>query len=98
MMLERILSILVEGWGWMLLKGAAMTLFISIVGMGRGTTIGIAGASLRLYGPRPLGWLVRLHTTVTRSIPELLIIYLLSLASHHRPTDLDYLLDLEELF
>src|SRR5690625_17629 len=98
MMLERILSILVEGWGWMLLKGAAMTLFISIFGMALGTAIGIAGASIRLYGPRPLGWPVRLYTTVTRSIPELLIIYLIFFGSVHGATDLAYLLDIDELF
>jgi len=97
-MLERILSILFEGWGWMLLKGASMTLFISIFGMALGTVIGIAGASVRLYGPRPLGWLVRLYTTVTRSIPELLIIYLIFFGSVHGATDLAYWLDLDELF
>src|SRR5690625_3280365 len=97
-MLERILALLFEGWGWMLLKGAAMTLFISIFGMALGTAIGIAGASIRLYGPRPLGWLVRLYTTVTRSIPELLIIYLIFFGSVHGATDLAYLLDIDELF
>src|SRR5690625_6756238 len=97
-MLERILALLFEGWGWMLLKGAALTLFISSFGMALGTAIGIAGASIRLYGPRPLGWLVRLYTTVTRSIPELLIIYLIFFGSVHGATELAYLLDLDELF
>lgn len=97
-MFERMLPILLEGWGWMLLKGASMTLFIAIFGMLLGTIIGIAGASIRLYGPRPLGWLVRLYTTVTRSIPELLIIYLIFFGSVHSATDLAYLLDIDEAF
>lgn len=46
-MFERMLPILLEGWGWMLIKGAFMTLFIALFGMLLGTFIGIAGASIR---------------------------------------------------
>jgi len=82
----------------MLLKGASMTLFIALFGMALGTAIGIAGASIRLYAPRPFGWLVRIYTTVTRSIPELLIIYLIFFGSVHSATDFAYYLGIDEVF
>ena len=40
-MLETILSVLRDGWGWTLLRGAVMTLLISILGMALGIVIGI---------------------------------------------------------
>lgn len=82
-MLETLLHILNAGWGWMFLRGATMTLFISVVGMALGVVIGITGASIKLNGPRWLSGLVSLYTTITRSIPELLIIYLLFFGSIH---------------
>lgn len=82
-MLDTLIRILHEGWGWMFLRGAAMTLFISVMGMALGVVIGITGASIKLSGPRWLSGLVSLYTTITRSIPELLIIYLLFFGSIH---------------
>lgn len=82
-MLETLLRILNEGWGWMFLRGALMTLFISVFGMALGVIIGITGASIKRNGPSWLGGLVSLYTTITRSIPELLIIYLLFFGSIH---------------
>src|SRR5699024_8868728 len=93
-MLERIVVHLFEGLVYMLLKGATMILFILFFTTYHDSVVG----SIRLYVPRPMGWLVRLYTTVTRSIPELLIIYLIFFGSVHGATDLAYLLDLDELF
>lgn len=76
-MLETVIRILHEGWGTMLLRGTAMTLIISVCGMALGTVIGIAGASIKHSGPWWLAKVVSLYTTVVRSIPELLVIYLL---------------------
>lgn len=76
-MLDTVLRILNEGWGAMLLRGTAMTLILSALGMALGTAIGIAGASIKQNGPRFLAYGVSIYTTVVRSIPELLIIYLL---------------------
>ncbi|NYT84891.1 ABC transporter permease [Pollutimonas harenae] len=87
-MLETILSVLREGWGWTLLRGAVMTLLISIVGMALGIVIGILGASIKTSGPKLLGLLVSVYTTVVRSIPELLIIYLLFFGSVQAVSDL----------
>jgi octopine/nopaline transport system permease protein len=87
-MLETIQSVLREGWGWTLLRGAAMTLLISILGMALGIVIGIAGASIKTSGARVPGLLVSAYTTVVRSIPELLIIYLLFFGSVQAAADL----------
>lgn len=93
-MLETILEVLREGWGWTLLRGAAMTLLISALGMALGVCIGIAGASIKTAGPRLLGLLVSIYTTVVRSIPELLIIYLLFFGSIRAAGDIADLLDM----
>lgn len=96
-MLETLLRILNDGWGWMFLRGAAMTLFISVLGMALGVLIGVTGASIKLNGPRWLGGLVSLYTTITRSIPELLIIYLLFFGSIHSVSQLGDFFQMEEL-
>lgn len=76
-MTETALKILHEGWGLMLLRGAAMTMLISCFGMALGLLIGIAGATVKVSGARFASLLVSGYTTIVRSIPELLIIYLL---------------------
>ncbi|MCX5592254.1 ABC transporter permease [Alcaligenes endophyticus] len=76
-MLDTIINVLREGWGWMFLRGASMTLLISVLGMFLGVVIGISGASLKISAPAPVKALVTAYTTIVRSIPELLIIYLL---------------------
>src|SRR5690606_21917647 len=83
-----ILDILNQGWGWMLLRGTAMTLLISVFGMALGIAIGIAGATIKVSGPRLLSFLVSCYTTVVRSIPELLIIYLLFFGTIQSISDL----------
>src|SRR5690606_38475731 len=95
-MLETILSVLGEGWGWTLLRGAGMTLLISALGMALGIVIGILGASIKTTGPKFLGLLVSCYTTIVRSIPELLIIYLLFFGSVQAMADLAYALNWED--
>lgn len=96
-MLDTFLRILNDGWGWMFLRGALMTLFISVFGMALGVLIGVAGASLKRNGPWWLSGLVSLYTTVTRSIPELLIIYLLFFGAIHPIAQLGDWFSAEEL-
>lgn len=72
----------------MLLQGAAMTVFISIFGMALGVVIGITGASIRVSRNKTLGLLVKGYTTVVRSVPELLIIYLLYFGSVQTAADI----------
>jgi octopine/nopaline transport system permease protein len=95
-MLETILSVLREGWGWTLLRGTAMTVFISVAGMALGIVIGIAGASIKTSGFKPLSMLVSLYTTVVRSIPELLIVYLLFFGSVQAAADLADMLNWQD--
>lgn len=95
-MLDTILEVLREGWGWTLLRGTAMTLLISVLGMLLGVIIGIAGASIKTSGPKAASLLVSVYTTVVRSIPELLIIYLLFFGSVQTASDLAYALGLED--
>ena len=87
-MIDTILGVLRDGWGWTLLRGTAMTLLVSVLGMALGVLIGILGASIRTSGPKTLGLIVRLYTTLVRSIPELLIIYLLFFGSVQAASDL----------
>uniref|UniRef100_UPI0033403F62 ABC transporter permease n=1 Tax=Castellaniella defragrans TaxID=75697 RepID=UPI0033403F62 len=72
-----LIDILQSGWIGMLLRGAAMTIFISLCGIVLGMTIGIAGAAAKINGGRLTRGLVSLYTLIVRSVPELLIIYLL---------------------
>ncbi len=81
----------------MLLRGAGMTVFVSLCGICLGTLIGIGGASLKTNGNLLARSLVSIYTLLIRSIPELLIIYLLFFASVQPAADLADWLDLDEL-
>lgn len=72
----------------MLLKGAGMTIFISVFGITLGMLIGIAGATIKTKGNRLMRGLVSLYTLIVRSVPELLIIYLLFFGSVQALADL----------
>lgn len=95
-MLETAYTIWQEGWGLMLLRGAWMTVCISICGMILGVLIGITGAGIKINGPLPTKWLISAYTTVVRSIPELLIIYLLFFGTIHIASDIADLLMWEQ--
>lgn len=81
----------------MLLRGAAMTVFISLCGICLGTVIGIAGATAKTKGNLVLRALVGAYTLIIRSIPELLIIYLLFFATVEPTSNLADWLDWDEL-
>lgn len=65
------------GWGPALLKGLLITLQISVGAFLVGLLIGLAAASVKISGPRPLAMLARGYTTLCRAVPELLLILLL---------------------
>lgn len=96
-MLDTLFTILREGWGWMFLRGVSMTLLISIVGMALGVVIGISGASVKIAGSAPARALVSVYTTIVRSVPELLIIYLLFFGSIQSITNLADWLNWQDL-
>jgi octopine/nopaline transport system permease protein len=89
-------DILSAGWGGMLLRGAGMTVFISLCGIGLGLVIGIAGATLKTRGNLLTRGLVGLYTLIVRSVPEL-IIYLLFFGAVEPASDLADWLDWDSL-
>ncbi|CAM5201414.1 Octopine/nopaline transport system permease protein OS=Castellaniella defragrans OX=75697 GN=HNR28_002860 PE=3 SV=1 [Castellaniella defragrans] len=90
-------DILSAGWGSMLLRGAGMTVFISLCGIGLGLMIGIAGATLKTRGNILVRGVVSLYTLIVRSVPELLIIYLLFFGTVQPVSDLADWLDWDNL-
>ncbi|HEX7388214.1 MAG TPA: ABC transporter permease subunit [Castellaniella sp.] len=96
-MTSSLYDILSAGWGGMLLRGAGMTIFISLCGIALGMTIGIVGATLKTRGSFVTRGLVSLYTLIIRSIPELLIIYLLFFGTVQAASDLADWLDWDAL-
>lgn len=88
-------EILSAGWGAALLRGAAMTLVVSLLGICLGTVIGLTGAAIKTSGNRLTRGLVALYTVVVRSVPELLIIYLLFFGTVNHAADFADWLDLD---
>lgn len=74
--LLEILSFGPEGWGLLLLQGAAVTVLIAIAGYAIGGVIGVCGAAAKIKGGRLVRNLADAYTTVLRGIPDLLVIYL----------------------
>ena len=66
-----------HGWGDEMLRGAAMTLAVSLSSMLLGLVFGTVGAAAKLSAIPPARWLAEGYTTVVRGVPELLVIYLL---------------------
>lgn len=77
-----------DGWGerlrryrtylsLMLLRGAPMTLLISVLGMALAMALGLALALLRLYAARPLSRLALVYVEVFRGTPLLIQLYLI---------------------
>jgi octopine/nopaline transport system permease protein len=66
-----------HGWGDEMLRGALMTLAVSLSSMALGLIFGALGAAAKLSAIPPARWLAEGYTTVVRGIPELLVIYLL---------------------
>lgn len=64
-----------EGWGTILLGGAATTLMLSVTGFALSMAIGAIGAWAKLSGSSLVRMLADGYTTVLRGIPELLVIY-----------------------
>lgn len=66
----------VEGWGDEMLKGAVMTLLVSVASYGLGILLGTLGTALKLSRFFICRLSADIYTTIVRGIPELLIIYL----------------------
>lgn len=83
----------------LLLKGAQMTVLISVVSMLLAIALGLAVALCRLYGPWPLRWLATLYVEFFRGIPVLVLLYFLyfGLPEIARQLDLPWTLKMDPL-
>jgi len=70
-----------QGWAVSLLKGSAVTLGLGLLGMCLGLIIALPLAIIRWREVRLVGRLVEAYTMLVRSIPGLLIIYLIFFGS-----------------
>jgi polar amino acid transport system substrate-binding protein len=73
----------------LLLKGAVMTLQISIISMILAMIVGLLGALARLYGPRPLSWLALAYVEMFRGTPLLIQLFLIFYGLPHVGIRLD---------
>lgn len=67
----------VWGYSHLLIDGAIATLQLSALGMLIGLAIGITGAALRVWGPRPVRWLVIAYVEVMRNTPLLVQLFII---------------------
>jgi octopine/nopaline transport system permease protein len=70
-----------NGWGSMLLAGAAVSVTVAVGGLLIGIAIGIFGVWAKVSGGVVLKRLADAYTTVLRGVPELLIIYIIYFGS-----------------
>ena len=73
----------------LLVKGAWMTLQISILSMALAMLVGLLTAVSRLYGPAPLRWLALSYVEVFRGTPLLIQLYLIFYGFPHLGIKLD---------
>src|SRR5215813_2603375 len=66
-----------SGYGDEFVQGIATTLFISVTGYAIGLTIGMLGAWAKLCPVKALNRAGEAYTTLVRSVPELLLIFLI---------------------
>lgn len=72
-----LLSLGDQGWGDELLRGAWLTIQISISAYVVGMFLGLLGAGAKLSHSRVLRWIADIYTTIVRAVPELLLIILI---------------------
>ena len=78
--LTELLALSPPGWGGVLLRGLATSLAVAGAGYAGGLVIGTTAALTRTAGPAWARDLAALYSTVTRSIPELVMILLVYFA------------------
>ena len=61
----------------LLLRGAPMTLVVSVLGMAVAVSVGLALAVTNLYGPPPAAWAARAYVEAVRGTPLLIQLYLI---------------------
>ena len=66
-----------SGYFLTILEGAGLTLAVSLASLLLAIVLGLAGASAKLSGHKPLVWLATAYTTLVRGIPELVLMLLI---------------------
>lgn len=66
-----------SGYFQSILQGALLTVGVSLAALVVSIVLGLAGASAKLSGRRPLVWLATLYTTLVRGVPELVLMLLI---------------------
>jgi polar amino acid transport system substrate-binding protein len=67
----------------LLLKGAGMTVFLTVCGMATAIVLALPICLARLYGPTPLRWLALCYVEFFRGIPVLLLLFVLYFGLPH---------------
>lgn len=67
---------LLHGYGWSLLEGAALTLAVAFCSLAIALSLGLAGASAKLSRLRAARWVAQGYTTVVRAVPDLVLMLL----------------------
>lgn len=60
-----------------ILQGAVLTVGVSLSALALAIVLGLAGATAKLSGHRPLAWAATVYTTLIRGIPELVLMLLI---------------------
>lgn len=71
-----ILSFGPDGWGYVLMMGALVSVALAVLGFLLGAAIGVFAAWAKISGGRTLRAVADGYTTIIRGIPDLLVIYL----------------------
>ncbi|WP_027370492.1 ABC transporter permease [Desulfovermiculus halophilus] len=65
-----------QGYGWILLKGAKLTIYVGVSSMALAVVLGLVGALGKLSRSSLIRFLLGCYTTIIRGIPELVLILL----------------------
>ncbi|MFO7802234.1 MAG: ABC transporter permease [Desulfovermiculus sp.] len=65
-----------QGYGWLLLKGAKLTIYVGVCSLAISISLGLFGALCKLSRSRLVRFAANCYTTIIRGIPELVLILL----------------------
>ncbi len=77
-----------QGYGPSLIEGAWLTVQVALLSLALACALGMVTALAKLYGRRPLRWAATVYTTVIRSIPDLVLMFLIYFGGQRLVNDL----------
>ncbi|NIZ14063.1 ABC transporter permease subunit [Phaeobacter sp. HF9A] len=66
-----------QGYGWLLVDGLKMTLFVAIASMLGTLVLGLIAALGKIFASKWVRYLIEAYTTVVRGVPELVLLLLI---------------------